>query len=239
VRRVRVYLLLDIPNGKFSGKLVIPRDELCYKVGSDVGIHVGFKNKTLIVCKIRGYFRATIYDLVESTEIGSVQIVLKNGIGVPLKSMSEAVSGDVYNLKILKDRMYVLTYQRQNEYKPRDYLFKLLGELRQIRRVNIMVNIWSDQLYVIGVPGPRAVVLCKIHDPKNGLIRNGSGQSTFLEIRTHFHPRIAHINANLDDQIKHFRFNPADGSMLYLIPSSRKGAKKSHILYIDVYKKET
>jgi hypothetical protein len=240
VRRVRVDLLLDIPNGKFSGKLFIPRDDVCYQylVRSDVGIHVGFKNKTLIICKLRGDYRATIYDLAESIENGSLQILLKNGISISLKSRSEAISGDVYNLKILRDRMYVVTYQRQNVYKPRDYLFKLLSELHQIRRVNIMVNIWFDQLYIIGVPGPHAVALSKIHDPMNGLVRTGSGQNTFREIRTHFHPQINHINTNLDDQIKHFRFNPVDGSMLYLIPSSEKGARKSHILYIDVYKRE-
>jgi hypothetical protein len=223
-------ILCDVRKGTFPGSVSIPADDMCHKV--DVLFHVclGFKENVLISCRINGYIKSTLYDFERLNETRSVQIVLKNGRSVPLLLLEAQIemSGDVFHVAMVHKLYYVFSYRKKNMYKHVKYLIKLM---KKTNFFSFLYNSWHGLFFLLHLPSLEANVARQIYEPKEGLLKNGSGDMTFMEMTASFHPQTN------DAEQTHFHFNPYDGSLLHLIRNPGKRIDtKEHLTSVDIYK---
>jgi hypothetical protein len=219
-RKKYTHVLFDITKDRFQGKVVIPRKDICYMVSYlvIVSCHHG---KMLISC--RRQVHMTIYDSIESNLTGYLNLILRNGITIPpsrsviLPSITK--SGDVYSFR----RNYFNVYRRETRYQPARHLIEHTRLIRGRPGCNYRVDIWSDTLYIICIPGPEAIAFLTICDPVDGIARKRpSNNKIFREVIPSFHP------LSKDADFKHFYFLK-DGSLLHLIRSPKKTLSSADI----------
>jgi hypothetical protein len=222
------YVLFDITKGRLQGKIVVPRTDICYMDGYYVIL--GWHGKIVIACGHKGVkHHATIYDTIESNLTGHLNLILRNGISIPLRYTTVDIminkGGDVYAFS----EYNVFAYRLQTRYQPDEHKIRHTRLIRDRRNLcKYRLDIWSDILYLICVPGPVAIAFLNLCDPVNGITRKRSSNNIFRELIPSFHPP----NKNPDTQ--HFYFS--DGSLLHLIRNPKKTANvKEHLSSVDIY----
>jgi hypothetical protein len=198
-------------------------------------IGIGFQDEVTISCKTgRRMVSLTIYDSVESNATGEFQLLLKNGVNVPLRKLRAPLFiGSIYDGDVINGRSCIIIYQKEYEYQRKVYLIEMnkLGK-KNAGRFFIRYNPWSKQLYILAIPGPYILRLTKLYNPWNGLLKEGTGKWTVQQTSIFVHP----ISKNKDLN-KCFQFNPIDGSLLHLIRSPRGTAdqREEHFTSVEVY----
>jgi hypothetical protein len=216
------HLLYDIKKGTFSGRIVIPTKEVCNRVGIPHTVYIGFHEKVLISCQTSGGMKATIYELAESSDgKGYCELVLRNGVRVPLTGDPHVMNRDIYDIVVIVGSRTFVAYRKENMYKPDSYTMKRRNtDARKIGPGLLLFDLWHGLFCVfLGKRGFHAVAMKEIYDPKEGLLINGSGKITFNEIGTSFLP---HSNDYAKDLFT--KFSTHDGSLLHLIQSPCKQA---------------
>jgi hypothetical protein len=88
-----------------------------------------------------------------------------------------------------------------------------------------------DMFFFFCVPGPIATVFKQFYEPRDGLIRKGSGNIKIQQLISSFLPR------SNDRFWKHHHFKPDDGSLLHLIQSLNKSNDKGeYLVSVDIYR---
>jgi hypothetical protein len=231
LRRIRRVFLYDIIEGAFSGKIIIPAKEVCYKVGIDFSLAIGFLEEVIISCKSQGRFSLTIYDTAESNENGSFHLLLKNGVTVPLRKISGVICGGIYDLDTINGHLYIIVCPRERRYKPVKYLVDTT-QLENAQRVTIKFDPWSRHLFILGLLGPHIIRVTQLCNPRVGLLKKGTGNWILQQTRTHIIPH------SKDSDPKRFHISPFDGSLLHFIRSALITADKTeHFTFVEIYKR--
>jgi hypothetical protein len=222
------YLLFDITKGRFQGKVFIPRKDICYTDKYDVIL--GWHRKILITCETKGVKHVTIYDSIEYNITGYLNLILRNGISILLRSIPLEImiskGGDVYSGCVYN----VIVYRLQTRYQPVKHKFRHTRLFRHSQACAYRIDIWSDILYMICQPGPVAIAFLNSCDPVDGIARKRSGNNMiFHELIPSFHPS----DQNPDSE--HFYFS-VNGSLLHLIRSPKKTPNmKEYLSSVDIY----
>jgi hypothetical protein len=220
-------VLFDFIKGRFQGKVVIPRRDICYTVRNNV--YVGWHGIIVITCgRVEVY--VTIYDSIESNvtgRTGYLNIILRNGIRITARSFSRFCTSKGGDLYLSMNSFQNLTvYRRQTRYEPVKHKIRQTRLFRNHKAFTTSVDISSDTFYIICLPGPVAIAFLNVYDPVDGIVEKDSGNNTtFREVIPSFHP------PSKDTDLEHFYFS-MDGSLLHFIRSPKKT-----LLSVNIYTK--
>jgi hypothetical protein len=233
-----ICVLLDLTKGAIHPEdLIIPPEDNC-SMNLASYIEFGYRGKVLVHCQIRGRMKATLYDLVESNKTGTIQLVLRNGIEIlsfrkyPNYGHNQRVlSKDVYTLQCdSSSTCFIMFYPSINQYQPNRHLVKRLEhDVKWPGEMKLLLNIHSNILYVVWVPGPHAIGLtCKISDD---LVKHRSGKTCCDEFIMSF---------QLDSEVKlnTFYFNPKDGKLLHITLKVQEDTKKIILNTVEIFGEE-
>jgi hypothetical protein len=228
-RKKQTHVLFDIKKGGFEGKVFIPRKDICCKAGHPVHVQFGWHGDIYTLCGREGVkVYVTVYDSIESNLTGYLNLILRNGISITLRSFAFCISkgGDVYYANHLK----VTVYRRQTWYQPVKHKIRHAPLFRYGQFVFGLLDIWSDTFNLISAPGPVAIAFLNLCHPVDGIVEKGSGNDmTFREVISSFHP------PSKDTDYHYFLFS-MDGSLLHPIRSPKMAANvKEHLVSTDIY----
>jgi hypothetical protein len=217
--------LFDIAKGTFQGKVVIPRKDV-HICGLPRYLVVGFHGKIGVECGLVGMkVNFIIYDIVESNLTGYLNLILSNGISIQLRTHPLfSGDGDIY----FGDIATLTVFRRQTRYHE-PIKHRLRHAIHERYYCTYRFVILSDTLKIICTPGLFAIAFLNVCVPVDGILEKGSGNITFLEQITSFHPYSKDADSN------HLHFS-TDGSLLHLIRSPKKRANvKEHLSSVDIY----
>jgi hypothetical protein len=230
------YILFNVAKGKHEGTIIVPNNDICYAPRIHYYVMIGYHGKALTYCKRRGRSNATIYELVESNQTTSFQLILKNGIKLPIKTAPVVLcSRGTYVFSRGSNLPGIVTANRkENSYQAVIYRVKLFNSVMVgTSQGRFMLNLRFYLFYLLGYPGPRGIELTEIYSPKDGLIEKGLGRTTFQETLTSFHP------LSKDNRFgTHFNVNPDDGSILQVTLSRNKPTdRREYLTSVEIYKR--
>jgi hypothetical protein len=223
------FQLFDTTKGSFSGKIIIPKNDACFWKQS-LRVQFSVYGKSVIVFCPMPSLHLTIYDTAEFYKSGNLQLILKEGISLPVKGAYLIFNKDVYTVKY----PYIVIFRKENMYKPVKHFVENMKDLRNCKNVRYTADTWSDMVLLYCTPGPHAIGFSTLYNPRNGIIRKGNGKTTIRELRMlHFDPLCNDI------VFKHFKVYPADGSFWHFIASPQKKTDDiaENLTSIDSYKR--
>jgi hypothetical protein len=191
-------------------------------------INIGYKGKIVIRCKIGTGVQATVYDIMESNQTNGLFLSLMNGVTLHVRTLSLAMSGDIFNLELFSGILHITLYPKSSHYHP-----NITGRFERVLNIAETAQIYNPFykiLFVHSIPGPTVVGFRVTYDPAHGFLRNGTSQMT-LDI----------INVNIAiprlERAVDFRISPFDGSVIDTSPSQPKTPNiKCQMKSVGVYK---
>jgi hypothetical protein len=221
----------DITKGTFEGKVVIPRKDACHRLCYTT-IGFGWHGKIAIHIEREGVkLYVTIYDSVESNITGYLNLILRNGISIHYNNTAYiSKEGDIYDYDMDNDTITV--YIRQIRYKPVKHVLIRHPSCMYYQRWHAIMrlDILSDTIHIMCIPGPAAIAFPKRCIPVDGIVEKGAGNMIFRELIPSIHPS----TSNATD-VSNFFFS-MDGPLLHLIRNPKKTDNvKEHLLAVDIY----
>jgi hypothetical protein len=220
--------LLHVIKGIVSGEVIVPSEDVCRLTRYGV---LGFVQNVLIFCKVRDVMKATIYNMMASNETGQVRFILKRGVKIRAKKSPQLFIKDIYSISFA-DKLHVVAYRKENSYRPVKHWMKQ-NPSAGYKQARLSYNILRGLIYMFCSPGPQAIAMKEIYNPREGILKNGSGKMEFQEKMASFHPH------STDYKVLPFYFNPPDGSLLHIRlrtrPKERDNILRRRPMSVDIY----
>ena len=213
-----VKILFDYTKGICIGMFIIPKSDACSK-GSVLGLGITpwAWHIAAVRCIIKGRKVLTLYTTVESNQTEGLQVDLEYGIKLSTHFLQSACFGGRYIFGFYFNKYsyknYVVLYHRINNYQPVDQLIH--KKLFSATFWHMNYDFYSNFLFLFEFPGPRALAYRQVYEPKDGLLKIGSGRMLLEEITTSFNFKMGKEQENVD-------FYSSTGKWIHFVRTSKR-----------------